>query len=119
MKQKAGVVSSASSSACDEPDSSVLKIDLEISDVARARPATPSDSSDSSSSASGLEPDSSESSSLPRYAQALQELLFRYPVDFEDLEDFFFIFSSKLSSFPFFFFFFSLDSFSHKGHSAM
>src|SRR3954467_7106529 len=115
MKQKEGVVSSASSSACDGPDSSVLKIDLETSDVARARPAMPSDSS---SSASGLEPDSSESSSLPRYARALRELLFRYPVGFEDLEDFFFIFSSELSSFPFFFFF-SLASFSHKGHSAM
>src|SRR4051812_897120 len=119
MKHKEGVVSSASSSACDGPDSSVLKIDLETSDVASARPATPSDSSDTSSSASGLEPDSSESNSLPRYARALLELLFWYPVDFEDLEDFFFVFSSELSSFPFFFFFFSLASFSHKGHSAM
>src|ERR1041385_5633334 len=115
MKQKAGVVSLASSSTCDRPDSSVLKIDLDIGVVARARPATPSDSS---SSASGLEPDSSESNSLPRYARALRELLFLYPVDFEDLEDFFFVFSSELSSFPFFFFF-SLASFSHKGHSAM
>src|ERR1041385_3114165 len=119
MKQKAGVVSSASSSTCDRPDSSVLKIDFGIGVVARARPATPSDSSDSSSSASGLEPDSSESNSWPRYARALRELLFLYPADFEDLENFFFVFSSELSSFPFFFFFFSLASFSHKGHSAM
>src|SRR3954467_9473929 len=118
MKQKEGVVSSASSSACDGPDSSVLKIDLETSDVARARPAMPSEFSDSSSSASGLEQDPSESNSLSRYARALRELLFQYPVDFEDLEDFFFVFSSELSSFPFFFFF-SLASFSHKGHSTM
>src|ERR1041384_3444438 len=106
MKQKAGVVSSASSSTCDRPDSSVLKIDLETSDVARARPATSSDSSDPSSSASGLEPDSFESNSLPRYARALRELLFLYPADFEDLEDLFFDLLSELSSFPFFFFFF-------------
>src|ERR1041385_5052349 len=99
MKQKAWVVSSASSSTCDRPDSSVLKIDLETSDVARARPATTSDSSDSSSSASGSEPDSSESNSLPRYARALRELLFLYPAEFEDLEDFFFIFSTELSYF--------------------
>src|ERR1041385_1628941 len=117
MKQKVGVVSSASSSTCDGSDSSVLKIDLETSDEARASPATSSDSSDSSS-ASGSEPDSSESNSLLRYARALRELLFLYPAGFEDLEDFFFVFSSKLSSFPFFFFF-SLASFSHRGHSAM
>src|SRR4051812_32598695 len=49
MKQKVGVVSSASSSTCDASDSSVLKIDLETSDMARASPATPSDSSNSSS----------------------------------------------------------------------